>query len=45
MPRPQPVVPAQPVPDGLRACHSCDLPLSARASFCRRCGSAQVPLA
>ncbi len=28
-----------------RACHHCDLPISIRAAFCRRCGSAQPRVA
>jgi len=30
---------------GIRPCAHCDLPVSAKARFCRRCGSAQPPVA
>jgi hypothetical protein len=41
---PQVAAPA-PLADGLRACLTCQLPLSARAGFCRRCGTAQPQVA
>lgn len=33
--------PTRAMPPGARACHHCDLPISTRAGFCRRCGSPQ----
>jgi hypothetical protein len=33
--------PAARMPSGVKACHNCALPLSARARFCRRCGQQQ----
>jgi hypothetical protein len=36
----QPKAAAQ-MPSGVKACHNCALPLSARARFCRRCGQQQ----
>jgi hypothetical protein len=32
-------------PPSARACNRCDLPISVRAAFCRRCGSAQPQVA
>jgi hypothetical protein len=37
--------PVTTAPPGARACHQCDLPISVRASFCRRCGSSQPRVA
>jgi hypothetical protein len=49
--RPQALAPRPQLPPGLfdgpgpiiRPCPTCDLPVSAKARFCRRCGSAQPP--
>ena len=40
--RPARELPANAVAAGLRPCPNCSLTLSARAHFCRRCGSAQA---
>jgi hypothetical protein len=39
---PAPELPANAIAAGLRPCPSCRLTLSARAHFCRRCGTAQA---
>lgn len=40
-----PAKPSTPASDAMRACAECQLPLSSRAGFCRRCGSAQPQVA
>jgi hypothetical protein len=32
---------AEPAPPGVKPCRACALPLSAKANFCRRCGTSQ----